>query len=72
MGIGISKILRIQGEQLREQKKQYIHEEAYKVPVKLVFPLVLFILPGLFIVLLGPAIIQAYNTIFKFITLPPM
>ena len=58
LGVSIGNILRIQGQQIREKRKQKIQEEAYKIPVKLLFPLVLFILPGLFIVLLGPAAIQ--------------
>lgn len=63
-GIGICNILRIQGQQLREKRKQQIQEEAYKVSVKLIFPLVIFILPGLFIVSLGPALIQVLRGFF--------
>lgn len=65
LGISLGSILRVQGEQIREKRKQQIQEEAYKIPVKLVFPLVLFILPGLFVVLLGPAIISASNSLFN-------
>ena len=65
MGVSMGNILKIQGQQLREKKKQKIQETAYKIPVKLIFPLVLFIFPGLLIVLLGPAAITAFNTILK-------
>lgn len=65
MGVSMGNILRIQGQQIRENRKQNIQEAAYKIPVKLIFPLVLFIFPGLLIVLLGPAGLMAFNTILK-------
>ncbi len=61
LGVSLGNILRIQGQQLRNKKRQLIQEEAYKIPVKLVFPLVIFILPGIFIVLLGPAILHSLS-----------
>lgn len=58
LGIGLVQVLRIQSQEVREQRKQRAEEEAMKAPIKMLFPLVLFIFPSIFIVLLGPAIIQ--------------
>lgn len=62
LGISLGKILRVQGEEMREKRKQQIREKAYKIPVKLMLPLVFFILPALFVVILGPAVIQIFKT----------
>ncbi|WP_147534443.1 type II secretion system F family protein [Bacillus marasmi] len=58
MGIGMTKVLRAQTERMREQKKQAVKEQAMKAPVKMLIPMVLFIFPTLFIILLGPVIIN--------------
>ncbi|OZM58143.1 pilus assembly protein TadC [Lottiidibacillus patelloidae] len=58
LGIGLTKVLKVQSEEIREQRKQRAEEKAMKVPVKMMIPLVLFIFPSLFIVLLGPVAIQ--------------
>ncbi len=58
LGIGMVQVLRVQSGEVRERRKQRAEEEAMKAPVKMLFPLVLFIFPSLFIVLLGPAVIQ--------------
>ncbi|RLL47036.1 type II secretion system F family protein [Oceanobacillus piezotolerans] len=58
LGIGMVSVLRVQTEDLREQRRQKAEEAAMKAPIKMMFPLVLFIFPTLFIVLLGPAILQ--------------
>lgn len=65
LGISIGQILKVQGEEMRQKKKQQIQEKAYKLPVKMIFPMVFFILPGLFIVLLGPAVIQIFQMFLK-------
>ncbi len=57
-GTSLAKILRVHAETLRTQRRQAIEEEAAKTTVKLVFPLVLFIMPSLFVVTLGPALIS--------------
>ncbi len=62
LGIGMVQVLRIQSAEVRERRKQRAEEEAMKAPIKMLFPLVLFIFPSLFIVLLGPAIIQFLDT----------
>lgn len=58
LGIGMVQVLRVQSKEIREQRRQRAEEEAMKAPIKMLFPLVLFIFPSLFIVLLGPALIQ--------------
>lgn len=65
LGIGLVQVLRIQSNSVRERRKQRAEEEAMKAPIKMLFPLVLFIFPSLFIVLLGPAIIQFMETFNK-------
>jgi tight adherence protein C len=62
LGIGMVQVLRIQSQEVRDQRRQRAEEEAMKAPIKMLFPLVLFIFPSLFIVLLGPAIIQFIQT----------
>jgi tight adherence protein C len=58
LGIGLVQVLRVQSHEVREKRKQRAEEEAMKAPIKMLFPLVLFIFPSIFIVLLGPAAIQ--------------
>jgi tight adherence protein C len=56
-GTSIARTLRTHSETLRTQRIQQVEEQAAKTTVKLIFPLVLFIFPCLFLVTLGPAII---------------
>jgi tight adherence protein C len=58
LGIGMVRVLRVQSNEVREQRKQRAEEAAMKAPIKMLFPLILFIFPSLFIVLLGPAVLQ--------------
>lgn len=58
LGVSLARVLRIQAEQLRFQRKQRAEEQAMKTPIKMLLPLVLFIFPTLLTVLLGPALIQ--------------
>jgi tight adherence protein C len=57
-GIGIGQVLRVQAAELRDKRRERAEERALKIPVLILFPLVLCIFPVIFIVLLGPAAIQ--------------
>ena len=68
LGTSVAKTLRIHSETLRTQRRQQIEEQAAKTSVKLVFPLVFFIFPSLFVVTLGPEMIimaQSFRTYFS-------
>lgn len=65
LGIGLVQVLRVQSHEVREQRRQRAEEAAMKAPIKMLFPLVLFIFPSLFIVLLGPAAIQFIEAFAK-------
>lgn len=60
-GIGLAKVLRTQAKQARVKRRQRAEEKAMKLPVKVLFPLLVFIFPVLFIVLLGPAAINIFE-----------
>jgi tight adherence protein C len=57
-GIPVSQVLRVQSNEIRTKRRQRAEELAQKVPVKIMIPLVLFILPCLFIAVIGPAVIS--------------
>ncbi|HEY4543436.1 MAG TPA: type II secretion system F family protein, partial [Tissierellaceae bacterium] len=58
MGISMQNVLNSQSKMIREAYKQEIEEHAAKIPVKILIPMVLFIFPVIFIVLIGPAVPQ--------------
>jgi len=60
-GSSIAQALRVQSDAVRTKRRQIAEEKAAKTAVKLIFPLVLFIFPGIFIVLVGPAAITMIN-----------
>ena len=60
-GSSIAKALRVQSDSMRVKRRQLAEEKAAKTAVKLIFPLVLFIFPGIFVVLVGPAAITMIN-----------
>ena len=62
LGIPIARVLRIQSQEMRTKRRQRAEEKAQQVPVRIMIPLVLFILPCLFIVIMGPAGIQMAET----------
>jgi tight adherence protein C len=63
LGVSISKVLQVQSEQLRIERRQRAEEQAAKAPIKMLFPLVGCIFPSLFIVILGPAMISIMVTL---------
>ena len=58
LGVSVGNVLRIQSAAMREKRKQRAQAAAMKAPIKMLLPLVLFIFPTIFIVLLGPAVLQ--------------
>jgi tight adherence protein C len=63
-GVGVAKVLRGQATELRQKRRQRAEEVAQKVPLKLLFPTIFLVLPAMFIVILGPGAIKAYQTLF--------
>jgi len=61
-GISVGKVLRAQSKELRVRRRQRAEEMAIKVPVKLLFPLIIGILPAIFIVIAGPGVIQLFHS----------
>jgi tight adherence protein C len=60
-GVSIASVLRTQASQLRIKRRQAIEAKAQQTPVKIVFPLIVCILPSLFIVIVGPGAIRIWN-----------
>jgi tight adherence protein C len=65
-GTSIAKTLRVHSESLRVHRRQQVEELAAKTAIKLVFPLVIFIFPTLFIVTLGPSILAIQDSFQKY------
>jgi tight adherence protein C len=65
LGVSLGRVLRIQSEQIRLNRRQRIQEKAMKAPIKMLIPMVVFIFPAIFIILLGPT---AINLIHMFAT----
>jgi tight adherence protein C len=60
-GSSIAQALRVQSDAMRTKRKQLAEEKAQKTAVQMLFPMVLFIFPGIFVVLVGPAAIKMGN-----------
>lgn len=58
LGVSIAKVLRIQSDQMRVRRRQRAEEKAHQAPIKMLFPMVFLIFPSLYLVLLGPAVLQ--------------
>lgn len=58
LGMPLGRVLRAQAHELRLRRRQWARERAARLPVKIVFPLMVFILPALFVVVLGPAVMS--------------
>jgi tight adherence protein C len=63
-GSSVAQALRVQSDSMRTRRRQLAEEKAAKTAVKLIFPLVLFIFPAIFVVLVGPAAITMINELF--------
>ncbi|HBV63320.1 MAG TPA: secretion protein [Rhodopirellula sp.] len=64
-GSSIAAALRVQSDSMRVKRRQIAEEKAAKTAVKMIFPLVLFIFPGIFVVLVGPAGISMYRNLIS-------
>ena len=64
-GSSIAQALRVQSDSMRVKRRQIAEERAQQTAVKMIFPLVLFIFPGIFVVLVGPAAISMINGLLK-------
>ncbi len=62
LGVSISKVLKIQSEQMRIRRRQRAEEKAHQAPVKMLIPMVFLIFPSIYIVLLGPAVITVMES----------
>jgi tight adherence protein C len=62
-GTSIAQALRVHSDSLRTERRQRAEEQAAKTTIKMVLPLVIFILPSLMFVTLGPAVIQLWRTL---------
>lgn len=62
LGVSMSKVLRIQSDQMRTRRRQIAEEKAQQAPVKMLFPMALLIFPSIMIILLGPAGLQLKNS----------
>ncbi len=63
LGTSLGSVLRVQAFDMRRRRRQHAEEEARRAPSKMVFPLVFFILPSLFVVILGPVAIQLFKAL---------
>jgi tight adherence protein C len=64
-GTSVATVLRVSAETLRRKRRQVAEKKAKQAPLKMTFPLVLFILPALFIVIMGPALVQVITEFGK-------
>ena len=65
LGTSMGRTLKLQADNMRDRHRQFIKAEALKAPIKIIFPMVLFIFPSIFVVLLMPAILQLTKNLAK-------
>jgi tight adherence protein C len=64
-GTSIAQALRVHSDSMRTKRRQLAEERAMKLPVKLLFPLILLIFPALFVAVIGPGAIKIYRAIIQ-------
>jgi tight adherence protein C len=62
LGVSMAKVLRIQSDQMRVKRRQIAEEEAHKVPIKMLIPMILLIFPSLLLILFTPAIMSVIQS----------
>ena len=65
LGMPLGKVLRVQANEMRSKRRQWAREKAAKLPVKILFPMFLFIFPALFVVVLGPAVSSIMDSVVR-------
>jgi tight adherence protein C len=63
MGVSVGNVIRVQTGVLRTKRRQRAEEQAFKAPIKMVFPLVFFIFPSIFVIIGGPAVISLMDSL---------
>lgn len=63
LGMPVGRVLKTSADEMRNKRRQWAREKAAKLPVKILFPLVLFIFPALFVVLMGPSASMIYESV---------
>jgi tight adherence protein C len=63
LGISVGNVLREQAKEMRLKRRQWAEERAQKLPVKIIFPLIMCLLPAMFVVVLGPVAINIFHTL---------
>lgn len=58
LGVSIAQVLGVQADQMRTRRRQRVEQTAHEAPIKMIFPLVLFIFPAFMLVILGPAVLR--------------
>jgi tight adherence protein C len=63
LGVSLSKVLRIQADQMRMKRRQYAEEKAHQAPIKMIIPMALLTFPSILIIILTPAILQIMSNL---------
>jgi tight adherence protein C len=70
-GTSIAQALRVHADGMRLKRRQFAEERATKLPIKMLFPLLLFIFPGMFLIILGPGFIRLLKVLSQMIKIAP-